>query len=38
MRDLIELHREAMHEGAIIVVTGTRMRIRSATSVESQDD
>ena len=38
MRDLIELHREAMRDGAIIVVTGTRVRIRSATSVESHDD
>lgn len=32
MLDLIEHHDDAMREGAIIVVTGTRVRIRSAGS------
>ena len=33
MRDLIEHHGNAMREGAIIVVTGKRVRIRSAETV-----
>ena len=37
MRDLIECHGDAMHEGAIIVVTINRLRIRPATSVERND-
>ena len=38
MRDLIEHHGDAMREGAIIVVTGNRLRIRPAASVERNDD
>ena len=34
LRDLIERHGAAMREGAIIVVTGNRVRIRSALNVE----
>ena len=34
MQVLIERHDDAMREGAIIVVTGTRIRIRSAGSGE----
>ena len=37
MRYLIERHGDAMREGAIIVVTGTRVRIRSAGSGEGDD-
>ena len=37
MRDLIEHHDDAMREGAIIVVTGTRVRIRSAGSGEGEN-
>ena len=37
MRDLIERHGDAMREGAIIVVTRTRVRIRSATPGERDD-
>ena len=38
MRDLIERHGDAMREGAIIVVTRNRLRIRPAASVERNDD
>lgn len=34
MRDLIQHHEDALREGAIIVVTRTRVRIRSAGSGE----
>lgn len=34
MRDLIERHGDAMREGAVIVVTGRRVRIRSARAGE----
>ena len=37
MRDLIERHGDAMREGAIIVVTRTRVRIRS-TGYSGRDD
>ena len=37
MRYLIERHGDAMREGAIIVVTGTRVRIRSAGIGEGDD-
>ena len=37
MRDLIERHGDAMREGAIIVVTRTRVRIRS-TGYSERDD
>ncbi len=37
MLDLIERHEDAMREGAIIVVTGTRVRIRSAGSREGDN-
>lgn len=37
MRDLIEHHDDAMREGAIIVVTGTRVRIRSAGNGEGEN-
>ena len=37
MRDLIEHHSDAMREGAIIVVTQTRVRIRS-TGYSERDD
>ena len=37
MRDLIEHHGDAMREGAIIVVTRTRVRIRS-TGYSGRDD
>ena len=35
VRDLIEHHAAAMHEGAIIVVTATRVRIRSDNVTDS---
>ncbi len=38
MRDLIERHGDALREGAIIVVTRNRLRIRPAASVERNDD
>ena len=38
MRDLIERHGDAMREGAIVVVTRNRLRIRPAASVERNDD
>ena len=34
MRDLVGRHGEAMREGAIIVVTGTHVRIRSQRNIE----
>ena len=37
MRDLIERHDDAMREGAVIVVTGSRVRIRSARPGERDD-
>ena len=37
MRDLIERHGDAMRAGAIIVVTGRRVRVRSARSGERDD-
>lgn len=37
MQDLIERHEDDMREGAIIVVTGTRIRIRSAGSREEDN-
>ena len=37
MRILIEHHGNAMREGAIIVVTGTRVRIRGREITESHD-
>ena len=37
MRHLIELHGDAMREGAIIVVTERRVRIRSAESGEGRN-
>lgn len=37
MRHLISRHRDAMREGAIIVVTGTRVRIRSPRNIEHND-
>lgn len=37
MRDLIERHGDAMREGAVIVVTGRRVRIRSARPGERDD-
>ena len=37
MRDLIDRHEDAMREGAIIVVTGTRVRIRSAGDREENN-
>ena len=37
MRDLIEHHGDAMHDSAIIVVTRTRVRIRS-TGYRGRDD
>ncbi len=37
MRDLIERHGDAMREGAIVVVTGRRVRIRSARPGERDD-
>ena len=37
MRDLIDHHEDAMREGAIIVVTRTRVRIRS-TGYSGRDD
>ncbi len=38
MRNLIEHHGNAMREGAIIVVTGTRVRIRGREITESNDE
>lgn len=38
MRILIEHHGNAMREGAIIVVTGTRVRIRGREITESHDE
>jgi predicted nuclease of predicted toxin-antitoxin system len=38
MRTLIERHADAMREGAIVVITGTRVRIRPAGSLERSDD
>ena len=38
MRDLIEDERSAIREGAIIVVTGGRVRIRSARGIERNND
>ena len=38
MRDLIKRQGAAMRKGAIIVVTGRRMRIRPARNVESGND
>ena len=38
MRDLIERQGAAMRKGAIIVVTGRRVRIRAARNVESGND
>lgn len=38
MRILIEHHGSAMREGAIIVVTGTRVRIRGPEITESHDE
>ena len=38
MRVLIERHDAAMRAGAIIVVTGTRVRIRGAEVTERNDD
>ncbi len=38
MRNLIERHADAMREGAIIVVTGGRVRIRPATSAGRNDN
>ena len=37
MRDLIEYHGDAMREGAIIVATASRVRIRSATTGQRDD-
>ena len=37
MRDSIERHGDAMREGAIIVMTGRRVRIRSARPGERDD-
>ena len=38
IRDLIERHGAAMQRGAIIVVTGNRVRIRSAMNTGQDDD
>lgn len=38
MRELIEQHADAMHEGALIVVTRRRVRIRSRKRNEQGDD
>ena len=38
MQDLIDRHEDDMRKGAIIVVTGTRVRIRSAESHEGDND
>ena len=38
MRTLIEHHTDAMRDGAIIVVTRKRVRIRSARSIEHDDE
>ena len=38
MRTLIERHAGAMRDGAIIVVTRKRVRIRSARSIERDDE
>ena len=38
MQSLIEHHAEAMRDGAIVVVTGTRVRIRPAQTVRRDDD
>lgn len=38
MRELIEQHADAMHEGALIVVTRRRMRIRYRKRNEQGDD
>ena len=38
MRNLIEHHGDAMREGAIIVDTGTRVRIRGLEITESHDE
>ena len=38
MRTLIEHHADAMRDGAIIVVTRKRVRIRSARSIEHDSD
>ena len=38
MQNLIEREDAAMHAGAIIVVTGSRIRIRSAENTEKRND
>ena len=38
MRTLIEHHADAMRDGAIVVVTRKRVRIRSAQSIEHDDE
>ena len=38
IRNLIERHSAAMQQGAIIVVTGNRVRIRSAMNIEKDND
>ncbi len=38
IRNLIEQHGDAMRQGAIIVVTGSRVRIRSSTNIEQDND
>ena len=38
VRNLIERHGAAMQQGAIIVVTGNRVRIRSAMNIERDND
>ena len=38
MRTLIELHADAMRDGAIIVVTENRVRIRSSGHAERNDE
>ena len=38
VQNLIERHSAAMQQGAIIVVTGNRVRIRSAMNIERDND
>ena len=38
MQSLIERHADAMHDGAIVVVTRKRVRIRPALSIEHDDE
>ncbi len=38
MRALIERHADAMRDGAIVVATKKRVRIRSARSLEHDDE